>query len=127
MDDGGSDLYDKLFMSSSYKLTKSEATSSPSCSPKLSPPSPSLTQLPAVGQAQRRNPTSSTEIVGHIHTSSSQSDATSSPGEGGSRDFHSNVVALCTLDGTWNCIIGSLLSLYKIIKNKRYNSTVQMV
>ncbi len=45
-----------------------------------------------VGQAQRRNPTSSTEVVGHINQSSSLGDS----GGGSSR---SNIVALCTLDG----------------------------
>lgn len=50
-----------------------------------------------VGQAQRRNPTSSTEMVGQIHY---QSDAPGADGtDGTSASVRSDVVALCTLDG----------------------------
>ena len=44
-----------------------------------------------IGQPQRRSPTSSTEIVGQIID---QSEASSADGN------HSNIVALCTLEGT---------------------------
>ena len=44
-----------------------------------------------IGQPQRRSPTSSTEIVGQIID---QSESSSADGN------HSNIVALCTLEGT---------------------------
>ena len=61
---------------------------------------PILTMCDVIGQPQRRSPTSSTEIVGQIID---QSESSSVDGH------HSNIVALCTLEGNklmvYACII----------------------
>ena len=51
---------------------------------------PTLKLCDVIGQPQRRSPTSSTEIVGQIIDQSDSSSADS---------HHSNIVALCTLEG----------------------------
>ena len=56
---------------------------------------PTLIMCDVIGQPQRRSPTSSTEIVGQIID---QSESSSADGN------HSNIVALCTLEGTIMCV-----------------------
>ena len=63
-----------------------------------------------VGQAQRRNPTSSTEVVGHINQSDSHSTTGGKAGE--EEETRSNIVALCTLDGTYPFFGSPFLSCY---------------
>ena len=52
-----------------------------------------LMQCNVVGQPQRRNPTSSTEVIGHIIDKSQPSTDVETTTQ------HSDIVALCTLDG----------------------------
>ena len=63
-----------------------------------------------IGQAQRNNPTSSTEVVGSILDQSSCSD-----GEG-AEQTQSDYVALCTLDGMEHVLVEHLsLSLVSFL------------
>ena len=68
-----------------------------------------LTMCDVVGQPQRGSPTSSTEVVGQII---GQSDSVSPDGS------HSNIVALCTLDGKVYSILDQYFFNYRIFSNE---------
>ena len=75
-----------------------------------------------IGQAQRNNPTSSTEVVGSILDQSSCSD-----GEG-AEQTQSDYVALCTLDGMEHVLVEHLsLSLSSVFFSPHLRSLLYHV